>query len=75
MATVQYTRKQGAKLTYDITANEFGQWEVRLDGKVMRRGHEPLVTLRILQPGPEREREAVEAARATIELLMGMSEA
>jgi hypothetical protein len=74
MVQVKHTRRTGAKLTYDITANEYGQWEVRLGDKVMRRGNEPLVTLGFLKPGPEREREAVDAARGTIELLMGMSE-
>lgn len=73
MAKFQYTGKQGARLTYDIEVNEIGNFAISRNGQMLRRGHEPLVVLGFLRPGPEREREVLEAARATIELT-GMKE-
>lgn len=74
MAKVQYTRKQGAGLTYDIEADQYGRYTISLGGKVLKRGSEPLVTLRMLRPSPEREAEALDAACGAIDLLMGMTE-
>jgi hypothetical protein len=62
----QYTRTTGRQLTYDVTVDGFGNWWVRLGGKLLKRGDDLLVATQAdpawRRPLKRREDEAFSAA-------------
>ncbi|HYE40133.1 MAG TPA: hypothetical protein VEB23_09395 [Ramlibacter sp.] len=76
MATFQYTRKAGRRLTYQIRIDARGGYSVLLDDRELLRGHDPLAAGgRRATPNKRMVAGAVNAAQLQIESLAQMDEA
>lgn len=70
MATIQYTRTTGQQLTYDITADKHGNYEIKLAGKVVKRLTVPSAYLDKPRWGSKKlEADALEDAKNAIEAM------
>jgi len=72
--SVQHQRNAGKRLTYDIRADDHGNFEILLNGKVLKRGTDPLVLCGLRAPGPAVMASAIRYAKAGILYLHLMRE-
>jgi hypothetical protein len=75
MVTTRYTRSSGLRLTYDISANERGNYSVWLGDKELMRGHDSLTARgKRCVPNKRKAAGAIHEAQREIERLSAMSE-
>ena len=75
MATTDYCRSTGRKLTYRITTDGWGRYSVHLGDKELLRGQDPLCANgRHRAPNKRKANGAVEHAKSAIESLRDMPE-
>lgn len=70
MATVEYTRSKGKRLTYTITTDRFGGYSVQLDGKVIKQMHIGDHFGRSRFGSKRQEAEGIDAAKSAIEMML-----
>lgn len=75
MVNTRYTRTSGLQLTYDISANERGNYSVWLGEKELMRGHDSLTARgKRCIPNKRKAAGAIHEAKIAIERLSDMAE-
>lgn len=75
MATTDYCRSSGRKLTYRISTDDWGRYSVHLGDKELLRGQDPLCAYgRHRSPNKRKAQGALQHAKLAIETLREMPE-